>query len=245
MIQQQSPSRNAAPAERKTALEQAIEARGEAVYTFPVSGFFGLGNKPILHIGFRMQGSLEDDAAIDAAHRYLHDLTSGSGEAGASARADGDLLDNAKTVEALWRATREVEEHPPGSGQWRAVANPGYPAFAGGPAWMRKHLTKRELAILLDLLAEAKRLDGLKRGITEDVDDGSVEAVAAMCAQHVGDDVPETMLAGVARPVLTHLVVLLSQKLAAARLSVETLLAEQEARDAAFPPGPTQDTPHP
>ena len=70
-------------------------------------------------------------------------------------------------------------------------------------------------------------------------DSEAVEAVAKMCAEHVGDDVPEAMLAGTARPVLTHLVVLLSQKLAAARLSVETLLAEREAEDGApLPPGP-------
>jgi len=228
--------------ERKTALERAIEARGEKVYTFPVSGFFGLGSKPILHIGFRMQGSLEDDAAVVAAHKYLDELTRGAGDAGAAARVDGDLLDNAKTVEALWRCTREAEEQPEGSGQWKPT---GYPAFMGGARWMREHLTKRELAMLLNLLGEAKRKDGLDRGIAEDIDDGAVEAVAKMCGEHAGNDIPEQMLAGTARHVLTHLVVLLSQKLAAARLSVETLLREQEAleatppKSAQYPPGPS------
>lgn len=228
----------AAPTKTATALERAIEARGEVVHTFPVSGFFGLGHKPIIHIGFRMQGSLEDDEAVVAAHVYLDRLTRGDGDAGAAARGDGDLLDNAKTVEALWRATREVEEQPPGSGRWKPT---GYPAFMGGPAWMRKELTKRELAVLLDLLAEARHKDGLSRGIVEEITDDAVEAVAKACADHVGDDVPETMvLAGASRPVLTHLVVLLSQKLAAARLSVETLLREQEAREQGdYPPGPS------
>lgn len=233
-----SPTRSgiAATPERKSALELAVEARGEVVYTFPVSGFFGLGDKPILHIGFRMQGSAEDDNAVVAAHEYLDTLTRGSGDAGAAARGDGDLLDNAKMIEALWRCTREVEEQPPGSGDWKPT---GYPVFLGGVKWMRKHLTKRELAVLLDLLAEAKRADGIKRGLVEDVDDAAVEAVAKMCAAHVGDDIPEAMLAGISRPNLTHLVVLLSAKLADARLSVETLLAEQEAADDL--PGPNQD----
>jgi hypothetical protein len=224
---------------RKSALELAIEARGEVVYTFPVSGFFGLGAKPVLHIGFRMQGSIDDDTAVVAAHEYVEQLTRVSGDAGPAARADGDLLDNAKTIEALWRCTREVEEKPSGSGDWKPT---GFPAFAGGPTWMRKHLSKREIAILFDLLAEAKRLDGRKRGIVEDIDDAAVEALAKTCDEHAATDIPEALLAGVARPVLTHLVVLLAGKLGAARLSVETLLVEREAMGVESDPAVPQAT---
>ncbi len=232
----------AATGPRRSALEQAIEARGEQVYTFPVSGFFGLGSKPILQIGIRMQGSSEDDYAVVAAHEYLDQLTRGCGDAGPAARADSDLLDSAKTVEALWRCTREVVEEPAGSGQWKPT---GLPAFLGGPAWMRKHLSKREIAVMFSLLGEAKRLDGIKRGIVEDISDDAVEAVVKMCAEHVGNDIPEAMLAGVEKPNLTHLVVLISAKLAEARMSVETLLAEREAMGVESDPLPPMGAPKP
>ncbi len=52
-----------------------------------------------------------------------------------------------------------------------------------------------------------------------------------MCADHAGDDIPEAMLAGVSRANLTHLVVLISAKLAAAQVSLETLMAELDARE--------------
>jgi hypothetical protein len=203
----------------------AIVARGRKVHVFIVNDFFDLGERPLHAIGFRTAVKSEDDAAIVEAHKYAFDTTRSAGEAGESARKDVDLLADAKTIEALWRVTRRVELDPKDPEDLSKAKETIYDAFAT-PTWMRKTLTTDQIAILLNLYIEVKHKEA--RGKRE-VSDEHVETIASLCQAHAGDNIPEAILADVPRETLTHLVVLLSVKLAEARTSVETLLAQHEA----------------
>ena len=95
-----------------------------------------------------------------------------------------------------------------------------------GVGWMRRELSTDQIATLLALYEELKR----KHGPTKvEIDDETVEALAKLLHDHLGDDIPEEFLANYPRWFLTHLAVLIAAKLGEARKSLDLLL---EARDA-------------
>lgn len=232
--------------EDKSELARAIEARGRHVRCAPLDDFFGPGGKPIGAVAFRVAVKADEDAAIVAAHRHAVEASKAGGDGAAAARADGDLLGDAKTIEALYRVCMAAEAD--GAGGWRLRTKPRpdgagvitYSAFPS-PGWMRSNLTTDQLAYLmhgyLEVRAEASP------GGRQDLSDETIDALVEACATHAGNDLPELMLAKVSRVQLTHAFVMVSERLQEARRAVETLLAERSATAAAAtePPPPAED----
>lgn len=184
--------------DRKSALVAALDARERKVHRFDVSGFFGLGDKEIPEIGFRVPTKHEEDGAVAGAHAYAK-KRAGEDE---SARHDPDILTDAKIVEVLFRATLEPSDQP------GAVL---YPAFSGGPDWMRKKLTSDQLACLFNLLSEVKRAES---PTATALDTESILSIAKACWSSRNTDIPEVALAHCSREWLTQAFVLLAMRLA-------------------------------
>lgn len=189
--------------ERKSPLALALEARERKLHVIEVGGFFGLGDKPVHRLAVRVNTKAEQDSAIVAAHAYVADKTKGPGSE--MARADADLLTDAKAIEAVWRACRDPDD-------------PRYPAFTGGPQWMREHMSTDQIAVLLNLVNDtAAQESPLRQELTAE----HVGSLAQLCADHAGSDVPAHVLA-----TLSH------EGLASAFTMLALLWAERSGRDA-------------
>lgn len=196
--------------EHKSALALALEARERKVHPFDVTGFFGLGGKPMPQLAIRVPTKGEQDAAVVEAHRHAAAI-SGPVEA---AKSDGDLLDDAKIVEVLFRMCRDAND-------------PKCPAFPG-PRWMRERLTTDQLGALMNLANEVRRAEAPG---PQTIDDDLLEAFVSTAAFAAGSALPEAALAGCSREWLSQAFVLLSCKLQEAR---------RELADAQQPPPPAE-----
>lgn len=195
----------------RSKLAEAIEARERKTHPFDVADFFGLGDKPLLRLGIRVNTKSEQDAAIVAAYKRIENETKNGAEL---ARDDSDLTTDAKTIEVLFRACRDPED-------------PKYPAFPG-PMWMRDNLTTDQLAIILNLYNEVVRYDS---PIDFGLDDDRIEAIAAMASKNADTLVADQILASYDREFLIQVVILLSVKLQLARSGAD-LESANEAVDA-------------
>ncbi len=217
----------------KSVLAKAIEAQERKAYCFKVNDILHLPGKAVQAIAVRVPVKSEDDDAIVAAHKYVAECAKRAGDGEAAAKADLELINDAKIREILWRACREVDPAsvaatPDDPSQWKAAMWGAFP----GPSWMRERLTTDQLAAVFNLLLEVRRKEAPSQ---EDISDEAVEAVVEMCGKHAGDDIPEAVMAGMSRTKITHLVVLLSTKLLQTRVSVDTLLKQIEASDTHTP----------
>lgn len=215
-------------------LAKAIEEQPRKAYCFPVAGFFGLGGRAIHGVAIRRSNKTEDDSAIVAAHKYLAELSKSAGEgAVATLKTEGDILGDAKILEIIFRLCREVDQDtidaaPGDPSKWQAT-KANWLAFPG-PQWMRDHLGTDQLATLLSLINEVR---AIQAPAPIEIDDAHIEAVVQMCNDHVGDDIPEAVLAGFTRVKLTHAVVLIALKLQETRLSLDILMKQLESAEAA------------
>ena len=199
----------------KSALALAIEARPRKAYPFDVSGFFGLGDLPILRIAVRVNTKVEQDNAIAAAYQVVNKVAEHSGD---RAKNDDDLLLDAKAIHALFHACRRCEPANPEKGT-PSDEDDGYRYTAfPGPQWMREHLTTDQLAVLLNLYHEVRRTEGPTRW---DVTTEQVDALAVLCAESAESDIPEAMLASCSREWITQAFVILSLRLKEVRDAVE------------------------
>jgi hypothetical protein len=101
--------------------------------------------------------------------------------------------------------------------------------------------SQRRRAVPRNLYDELKRKHA---AVKFEIDDETIEELAKTLHRHLGDDLPEAMLAPYPRWFLTHLCVMLAAKLGEARKSVEVLLQQREAAGADLagdaPPPPPQ-----
>lgn len=182
----------------------AIEQRGRKFVPFDVQGFFGLRGEDILKIDFRVPVAGEEDTAVIAAHDYAAKRAQGDA---APAAQDLDLLDSAKLVEVLHRCCfQHAEDAKPDAVR--------YPAFDGGPKWMRDNLTKDQIAALYNCLLEVKQAASPLRNT---IDLPTVERLARACWVARETDVPEMVLADCDREFITQAFVLVAGILADAK----------------------------
>jgi len=219
----------------KSALSYAMQEEWEARFTtarcFPLTGFLGAGGKTVAAVAVLKSSVADRDDAAWAAHRYVAEGSKRAGDGATEAKTDPDITIDAKNVELIYRLCRDVDQGsiaaaPNDPSQWKATQWSAFP----GPEWMRKHMTSDQLAVLLNLIIEVKNKDAPDPG---DISDEVIEVIAAQCNEHASTDIPESVLSRFSRTTLTHAVVLLSVKLAQARLSVDTLLKQAEAAEAA------------
>lgn len=206
----------AASAEPEYELVTAVRARGRIVRVFDVARLLGLGGRPVRQVALQIVPNGEETASIQGAHRTVAEIAKGAGPGEEGAKRDPDIFANEKNLEALFRICRRVD----------AKGQPTRTAAFPGVAWMRENLSTDELGSLLNLYDELKRRHA---GTPLEVDAETVDAVVEALVQHLGDDMPEVILAPYPRWWLTHFCVLVAEQLVQARKSTEILLTEREA----------------
>lgn len=204
-------------------VDALLEAQGAFVRCYRVDNLFGPGNRPMAAIGIRLNRKREEDAAVVAAHKYAVRITADAGDARDAALRDMDLLGDAKVVQALWRACREVAD--PNDLSKGIGKHPAFPT----DDWMREHLTTDQLAMLMNLYAETRRAAYPERW---DLSEERIEALLSMAAKTGDTDVPEAMLASYAREQVTHAFVYAAERLHEARSSLDVLFQQIDERDA-------------
>lgn len=183
--------------DKKSKLVEAIEKRARKQYHFRVSDFLGLPGPQVEHINFRVATKAEEDDAIVAAHRYVQEKA-----ASTEAKADLDLLTDAKTSHILFEVCRDPN-----------IEN-GH-AFLSAQ-WMREHLTTDHLMCLLNLYNETRKKEGPHPSV---VDSDTLDAHVALCVSAVEaeEPIPQWLLAAWNREALSEAFVGLSVKLDAVR----------------------------
>lgn len=220
-----SPLRPAEP--YKSELAAAIEATERPCAIYPVGGFFGLGQKPIRKVAFRVNVKSEEDRALVQAHLYVTNLAAGA----ETAKHDGDLRSDAKARHALFEACREVVTKRAADGTETDEVTK-YPAFPG-PEWMAEHLTTDQIASLLNLYNQTR---AEQAGWLDDLSDDSVEDMISVAVESANRN--PIARAGLAEMPREHIVFLLERaaiKLQAARADLEMLSKIDSAKEAATP----------
>ena len=179
---------------QKSNLALAIEQRERNSHEFDVQGFFGVGNKEVHKVSIRVNTKSEEDAAVVAAHKYSKAVSEGL----LDARQDGDILSDGKAIEALFRACRAAGEED----------GIDYPAFPG-PQWMRKNLTTDQIATLLNLYQEVRRVEApVPWTLTND----SVLNMAKVCAKASNTEIPDDYLGSRPKEWVTQAFIILSER---------------------------------
>jgi hypothetical protein len=195
---------------------RGLHKRGHTEQVFPLAEFFCLAATPVSAVAMRILSVGEEGEAQDAADKTRAEHSKRAGDGAEEARKNPNALAAEQTLEVLFRACHMVDD--------KGKPTP-WAAFPG-VRWMRRELTSDKLATLLALYDELKRKYG---GTKLDIDDETVETIARVLYQHLGDDLPESFLAPYPRWFLTHLAVLIAAKLGEARKSVDLLLQERAA----------------
>lgn len=161
---------------------------------FDVGKMLGLADGKI---AVRVATKAEQDRAVVGAHDYAKRLAGDNKDAA----HDPDILADAKSAFIAHVTCRDAKQPDK------------LPAFLS-PTWMMENLSSEQIAVLVNLANEVRIH---QPAVARDIADSTVEAIADLCEEHAGDDIPEAVLANMDREYLTHLVVLLSVKLKQAR----------------------------
>lgn len=191
------------------ALSARLRARARRAYPVDLADVFGLTEPaPVL---VRVARAGEDEAAIvdgfndvDRAVRPL------GAEASVAARADDDLLNDAKTRAALALVFRDASD-------------PGSPAFPSA-TWLGDNCSTDELAALTNIAAEIRRVDAR----VQVPDDRGVEVLLGLLSTlaEQGHAAPGVVMAPYQREVVTYVLTEAAVKLAADRSKSAELAAE-------------------
>ena len=179
---------------QKSKLALAIEQRERKSHEFEVQSFFGLGDKQIHRVAIRVNTKSEEDVAVVAAHKYAKTVSEGM----ADAKKDGDILNDGKAIEALFRACRAAGES----------GDIDYPAFPG-PQWMRKNLTTDQIATLLNLYHEVRRVEA---PVPWELTNDQVLNMAKICSKASQTDIPDTYLGSRPKEWVTQAFIILSER---------------------------------
>lgn len=149
----------------------------------------------IPELAIRTLTRAEQDDAAAAAHAHLARLAQKAEAGREGAKADEELLYEAKSVECIWRA-------------FRVPGNEAEPAFIS-PEWIRDTFDTDQIAALVNLYNEARkhRYPDAWR-----IDLERVEALAQVCGKNADNEFPEELLKQHSREYMTQLFILLSQR---------------------------------
>jgi hypothetical protein len=200
--------------EHKSAFALAIEEAEKARPVEPVdlSGFFGLADRPLPRVGIRVPTITEQNRALVAAHVYVDGIARES----ESAKADLDILHNAKQAAIAAEFCRELEEDTENPGTFKPT---GYPAFPAA-RWCMDKLDAEKVGVLVNWCNEIRA----KRAPSPvELDDATVEAYFTVCSTA---DEPEYSLVGCTREYMVQLAILFAHKLAASRQRADRLAAQ-------------------
>jgi hypothetical protein len=182
--------------ENRSELSKAIAERPDPVTIIEVGGFFGLGNKPIHKIAFRICNKGEENDAVIKSHKWLLER---AGELKAITEDDDIMLD-LKNVHIMFAACRRAEEGDEEQGYM-------YPAFPG-PQWMMDNITTDQLAALLNVYNDVRHKS--QPGYYELTYD-KMQTMMNICA-NTNDDVMAMVMAEVSREWLAEAFIVLSKR---------------------------------
>ena len=186
-----------------------LVSKARKCHTFDVSGFFGMSDEPLAKVAIRVATKREQDMAVVEAWEYSKSL---AGKDLQEAWSDRDILEDAKTACLLAKVLRDP------------VRPDEMPLFFTG-RWMIEKMTVDQLSVLLNLYNTVKNRESPSPA---QLDDDSIEKIAAACNLAAGTELPEQALAGLNREFLTQAVVLLSVKLAEARAAASGPVEHRE-----------------
>jgi len=208
--------------EHQSALFRAIaeRAKDRPLEHFPLSGYFSLGDKPILGTKIRVPTKWEEHNALDLAHQYIK-RNVGEDES----KKDARIVQDAENTAIVWHACRDEDD-------------PLHPAFPS-PDVMHKKLTSDQIGVLVNLVNGVRvKHSPQPLPLTPE----TLDSVVKVAAELGTSDIPDRVLAGWPREVVVSAFVMLAMRavtledeLAALRLEVDRLraIAEPEAAPAA------------
>lgn len=176
-------------------LASTIESRPRRVYIADMNNFLGLGGKQMHTAAVRVLFKSEEDRAIVKAYKWVKSQTQDE----KLALRDEDLLNDTKTVEALYEAYRRNESGDEEIGY-------KYPAFPS-PKWMKDNLSNDEIATLLHIYNAHRERSS---SIDESLDMDRIRSLATAIHNYEDTDLPEALLAGLDRDLCVQAFVLLA-----------------------------------
>lgn len=181
----------------KTAVCDAIRAQKRWSFTLDLTDLvlYQHTGERIPQVAIRLLTRSEQDDAAASAHAYVARLAQRAEMGRDGAKADAELLDEAKSVECIWRA-------------YRVPGNEVEAAFIS-PEWIRETFDTDTIAALVNLYNESRKL---RYPDAWTIDADRLAALAEGCGKAAGTDWPEQLLARVDREHATQLFVLLAQK---------------------------------
>jgi hypothetical protein len=158
-------------------------------------------------VKIRVSQKREQDVAVIGAHDYAAKLC----ESNPEAAKDPDILDDAKCAFIACVAMRDADQPEK------------LPAFPS-PGWMMENMTADQIGVLVNLVNEVRVNTG---PAPKRLDDDQLDSVVSLCSKHASDEIPQLVLANMSREVLSHVVVMLSLRLA--RLEQDEPIAKPDA----------------
>jgi hypothetical protein len=156
-----------------------------------LGGMLNHDGTPVVKVTFRINKKADEDTAVAAAHAIVHRLAKLAEAGEAEFKQDGDVLQDNKHIQVLYRACRDPE-------------NADRTLFPT-PEWMRQNLETNEIAGLLNAYAEVVCR---KHGIPWSIEDVDLDNTRTMLVAARDSELPERLLAMFDRPYLTTLLTL-------------------------------------
>jgi hypothetical protein len=189
-------------------LVAALEALPRKTIDYPADAAFpGLTAHTIK---VRIATSDEQDRAIVGAYAYVAKVS----EAAPKAAEDVDLLSDTKTTFILAHTLRDGND---------PVDLPAFPSAE----WVKHNLTTHQIAVLLNMYNQTVfRLQPVAK--EEDLSSDAMTALALMCAQHAGTEIPDRALIRFSREIIAEFFIRLAQILADVMTENAALLSRMD-----------------
>ena len=159
---------------------------------------------------FRTNTKGEDNKAVAAAHGYVAQVAKIAQGGSESFKEDSDVLNDEKSIQALYLACRDPGENSVG------------PLFITAD-WMRDNLDTDQIGGLLNAYMECR---ARKNGLPFDITDVHIDAIRDACVLAFDTNLPEAILAPYKREYLSHLAILMAKRWHDERQRIVSVLKE-------------------
>lgn len=184
----------------RSAFVEAYEARPRWMMTVDMAAVLGHAvtghdGAELTKVCYRINTKSEDDSALAAAHAHAARVSKLAGAGGDELKGDGDILNDAKTLQALYRCCRDPRD-------------PSKTLFPT-PSWMAESLDTDILQGLLNGYNEARCR---KSGQPWEIDDVTLDGTREMLVAAFDSELPERLLTPFTREYLATLLTLVCKR---------------------------------
>lgn len=196
----------------KSKLVQALEKRGRYTKIVDMANVLGHDlvdhdGSPLTKVCYRINVKSDEDDALVAAYARVSRLAERAEGGREQIKSDNDLLDDAKNVQAIWRACRRPE-------------NPDLPLFVA-PQWMHENLDTDVIAGLINGYNEVRIH---KIGLPITIDSAFAIQIRESCTVADDDDIPQRALNAFVREVLSRTLIVTAKVWTAERKATRELV---------------------